>query len=91
MMRALLTCSALIAVCAHADEVRIYQTDKYGRIQYSQPSYTIRADGRVIQTDANGTKLYHKQQYQISGDKILPVSALGYRQYSKPALVSKER
>jgi hypothetical protein len=89
MMRALLTCSALIAVSAHADDVRVYQTDKYGHIQYSKPSLTIRADGRVIQTDAYGNKLYHKQQYQITGEKIVPVSAFGYRQYSKPALVIK--
>jgi hypothetical protein len=76
---------------AHADEVRIYKTDKYGRIQYSQSSYTIRADGRVIQTDSHGNKLYHKQQYQITGDKIVPVSTLGYRQYSKPPLVLQRR
>jgi hypothetical protein len=85
MMRALLTCSALLAISAHAEDVRIYQTDKYGHIQYSKPSYTVRADGRVIQTDPYGNKLYSKQQYQIRGDKIVPVSALGYRQYSKPA------
>ncbi len=27
------------------------------------------------------------QQYQITGDRIVPGSALGYRQYSRPALV----
>ena len=70
-----------------------YQTDKYGHIQYSKPSYTIKANGRIIQTDAHGNKLYDKQQYQITGDKIVPVNALGYRQYNKPTLVieSKKR
>lgn len=91
MIRALLTCSTLLAIPAHADEVRIYQTDKYGHIQYSKPSLTIRADGRVIQTDPYGNKMYSKQQYQIAGDKIVPVSALGYRQHSKPALVINKR
>lgn len=89
MIRALLTCLALIAISAHAEDVRVYQTDKYGHIQYHKPSLTITTKGRVIQTDAHGNKLYHKQQYQIAGDNIVPVSALGYRQYSKPALVIK--
>jgi hypothetical protein len=60
--------------------------DAHGNIQYHKPSLTIRADGRVIQTDAHRNKLYHKQQHVIQGDKIVPVSTLGYRQYSKSAL-----
>ena len=87
MIRALLTGLAIFAIPAHADEVRIYKTDKYGRIQYSQPSYTIRADGRVILTDPHGNKLYHKQQYVIRGNSIVPVNARGDRQYNRPALV----
>jgi hypothetical protein len=90
MMRGLLACLALIAIPAHADEVRVYQADAYGNIQYHKPSLAVRADGRVIQTDPYGNKLYHKQQYQITGDKVVPASALGSRQYSKPALVIKE-
>lgn len=89
MIRALLTGLAIFAIPAHANEVRIYQADAHGTIQYHKPSLTIRADGRVIQTDKHGNRLYHKQQYQIAGDKIMPVSALGYRQYSKPALIYK--
>jgi len=76
----------MFAVSAHADDVRIYRTDARGDVQYHKPSLTIRADGRVIQMDKHGNRLFHKQQYQIAGDKIVPVSALGYRQYSKPAL-----
>lgn len=87
MIRAMLTCLAMFAVSAHADDVRIYQTDKYGNIQYHKPSLTIRSDGRVIQTDKHGNRLYHKQQYQIAGDKIVPASTLGYRQYNKPGFV----
>ena len=62
--------------------------DAHGNVQYHKPSLTIGADGRVIQTDAHGNKLYHKQQYQITDDKIVPVNVLGYRHYSKPALVN---
>lgn len=87
MKNAIIFVMLLIASPAIAGETRIYQTDKYGHVQYSKPSFTIRADGRIIQTDAYGNKLYSRQQYQIRGDKIVPVDALGYRQYSKPALL----
>lgn len=90
MIRALLTCLAFFAVCAHADEVRIYQTNVRGDVQYHKPSLTIRADGRVIQTDAHGNQLYHKQQYVIRADKVVAVSATGDRQYSKSPLVIKQ-
>jgi hypothetical protein len=49
---------SLVASPALAEELRIYQTDKYGRIQHSKPSYTVRADGRVIQTDPYANKQY---------------------------------
>jgi hypothetical protein len=91
MKIAIIALLSLAASPAFAEELRIYQTDKYGRIRYSEPSYTVRADGRVIQTDPYGNKQYSKQQYQIKGDRIVPVSALGYRQYSKPALVINGR
>lgn len=86
-MRALLTCLAFISISAHADDVRVYQTDAHGNVQYHKPSLTIRADGRVIQTNAHGNKLYRKQQYLIANSKIVPVDAHGNRQYHKPGLV----
>ena len=49
---------SLVAFPAIAGETRVYLTDKYGRIRYSEPSYTVRADGRVIQTDPYGNKQY---------------------------------
>lgn len=91
MKYAIIVLLSLVASSAFAGELRIYQTDKYGRIQYSKPSYTIRADGRIIQTDAYGNKQYSKQQYQITGNKIVPVSAIGYRQYNKPAFVFESK
>lgn len=86
MIRALITCLTLLAVPAHADEVRIYQTDAHGNIQYHKPSLTISADGRVIQTDKYGNKLYHKQQYLFTNSRIVPVDTYGNRQYNKPTL-----
>jgi len=80
---------ALITICAHADENRIYQTDSLGNIQYNKPSYSIRKDGRIIQTDPVGNKQYDKQQYQIKGDKSYPVDSLGNIQYHKPQFKRK--
>ena len=72
---------ALITICAHADENRIYQTDSLGNIQYNTPSYTIQKKSRIIQTDPVGNKLSDKQQYQIKGEKTYPVDSLGNIQY----------
>jgi hypothetical protein len=71
----------LLALSAHADEKRIYQTDSLGNIQYNKPSYTLQKDGRIIETDPIGNKQYDKQQYQIKGDKTYPVDSLGNIQY----------
>ncbi len=91
MLRALLTCLALVAHSAQAADTRVHQTDAYGNIQYHKPSYTIKPDGRVIQTDAYGNKQYHKQQYLNKDNKIVPVDAYGKRQYKKPALTINGR
>ena len=75
---------ALLALSAHADEKRIYQTDSLGNIQYHKPSHTIQKDGRIIETDTVGNKQYHKQQYQIKGDKVYQVDSQGNIQHHKP-------
>ena len=80
---------ALITICAHAEENRIYQTDSLGNIQYNKPSYAIQKDGRIIETDAVGNKQYDKQQFQIKGDKTYPVDSLGNIQYNKPQFLNK--
>lgn len=46
----------LITICAHSEEKRIYQTDSIGNIHYNKPYYTIRKDGRIIETAAVGNK-----------------------------------
>ena len=80
---------ALLALSAHAEEKRIYQTDSLGNIQYNKPSYAIQKDGRIIGTNAVGNKQYDKQQYQIKGDKTYPVDSLGNIQYHKPQFENK--
>ncbi len=37
-----------------AKEQRIYQTDKYGNIQYNKSSYTVKDSGRIVETDKFG-------------------------------------
>jgi hypothetical protein len=37
-----------------AKEQRIYQTDKYGNIQYNKPSYTVKESGRIVEVDKFG-------------------------------------
>jgi len=77
--------SALLALSAHADEKRIYQTDSLGNIQFHKPSFTIQKDGRIIETDPIG----NKQQFQIKGDKVYPVDSAGNTQYNKPHFKAK--
>ena len=85
MMRSVIACLALVAVSAHAEDVRIYHTDKYGNVLYHKPSLAITTNGRVIQTDAHGNKLYHEQQYQIAGGKIqVPTTTEGLQTFQPP-------
>ena len=65
-------------------EQRVYQTDRYGNIQYNKPSLTVQDNGRVIETDPYGNKQYHKPQFQIKGDKLYQTDAVGNIQYHKP-------
>ena len=81
--------SALLALSAHADEKRIYQTDSLGNIQFHKPSFTIQKDGRIIETDPIGNKQYDKQQFQIKGDKVYPVDSAGNIQYNKSNFKAK--
>jgi hypothetical protein len=40
---------ALLALSAHAEEQRIYQTDSLGNIQYNKHSFAIQKDDRIIE------------------------------------------
>ena len=73
----------------NAGEPKIYQQDVMGNIQYHKPSYVAQKDGRFIETDPIGNKLYHKQQYKMKDGKIYQTDSLGNIQYHKPQLVIK--
>ncbi len=70
-------------------EQRIYQTDRYGNIEYNKPSYTVKDNGRVIEADKYGNPLYNKDGYQIKGDRIYQTDKYGNIQYHKPSLTRK--
>lgn len=55
----------LLSNIVSAKEVRVYQTDSVGNIQYHKPSYVITEKGQVIPVDTVGNKQYHKQQFKI--------------------------
>ena len=69
---------------ACAEQVRVYQQDAIGNIQYHKPSYVIQKDGRIIETDTLGNRQYQKQQYKIKDGKIYQIDSLGNIQYHKP-------
>jgi hypothetical protein len=58
-------------------------------VMENKPSYTIQKDGRIIQTDPVGNKQYHKQQFQIKGDKVYQIDSVGNIQYNKPQFKTK--
>ncbi len=43
----------------------------------------------MIETDSVGNKQYHKQQYQIKGDRVYQTDSVGNIQYHKPHFVKK--
>lgn len=55
----------IVSNVANAKEIRVYQTDTVGNIQYHKPSYVITEKGQVIPVDLVGNKQYHKQQFKI--------------------------
>jgi len=70
-------------------ELRIYQTDSVGNIRYHAPSWTVQSDGRVIETNSYGVKLYHRQQYKIVGNQSVPIDSVGNPQPHKNVTVRR--
>jgi len=68
---------------------RIYQTDSAGNVKYHAPAWAVQPDGRVIETNRYGEKLYHKQQYKVVGGQITPVDSIGNPQPHKGSAVKR--
>jgi len=43
-------------------------------------SYTVEKDGKVIQTDSYGNKLYGKPQFKVEGTKVYQTDVYGRSQ-----------
>jgi hypothetical protein len=41
------------------------------------PSYTVEDNGRIVETDKFGNKQYHKDGYQIKGDRVYQTNKYG--------------
>lgn len=80
----------LLVANVSAEEVKIYQQDSIGNIQYHKQSAVIQNDGRIIETDSVGNKQYHRQQYQIKDGKVYQTDSVGNIQYHKPHGVIKK-
>lgn len=94
LLRKLVYCLWLMLIFTSIDSIakeqRVYQTDKFGNIQYHLPSYTVENNGRIIETDKFGNKQYQNGGYQIKGDKIQGVDRFGNVQPNKPGFSIKK-
>ena len=73
-------CSIVGFGFTYADQ-KVYQTDRYGNIQYHLPSITIKDDGRMYETDPYGNIQYHKKGYQIKDNNVYQTDRYGNIQY----------
>ncbi len=64
--------------------VRLYQSDAYGRIRYSQPSLLLQPDGRIRPVDPYGHPQASKPGYQVQGNAVYQADAYGRIQHQKP-------
>ncbi|MCX6599947.1 MAG: hypothetical protein NT025_00065 [bacterium] len=69
MNRVVVVCLALGAFAAQAADTKVYQTDKYGNVQYHKPSLVVRPDGRVQAVDPYGNVQSHQPGFQV---KVTP-------------------
>ena len=85
MKSILMPCLALLTLPASADEQRVYTVDAYGNVKYSDPSYSVGKDGRIVEVDTYGNKQPHKTQYVIRNSRVYEADSYGRIQYHKPS------
>ena len=71
----------LLTASVSTEELRVYQTDAYGRVQHNKPSYAVRKDGRVVQTDGYGNRRYDKAQYKVECGCVRNASRVDHAAY----------
>jgi len=60
-----------------AKDAKVYQTDKYGNVQYHKPSYAVQPDGKIMEVDPYGNRM--QQQYEIKGNQVYTTDKFGNR------------
>lgn len=75
MVRIAALCLSLVTLSVHAQDTKIYQTDKYGNRQ--QQAYVVRGD-KIYHTDKYGNR--QQQAFVVQGDKIYQTDKYGNRQ-----------
>ena len=92
-MRTLIAmCVALVAVAAMAEEpqksapaagTKVYQTDRYGNVQYHKPGYVVKGD-RVYSTDAYGNVAVPTSPASVvQGNRVYQTDPYGNVQYAQ--------
>jgi hypothetical protein len=66
-----------ITSSASEEELRVHQTDAYGRVRHDKPSYSVGSDGRIVEVDQYGNKQYHKRQFIIRKDRVYETNSYG--------------
>ena len=61
-----------------AADVAIYQTDKFGNVQYHKPHLVVKGD-RIYQADKFGNIQYHKPGFKVEKGTVVPVNIHGDR------------
>lgn len=57
-------------------EQRIYQTDRYGNIQYQKPSLTVQDNGRVVETDHTATSSTTRMAIRLKATGFTRLTAM---------------
>ena len=63
--------SLLVVTGINAEDIIIRKTDAFGNVQKHENGIVIQDDGRIIQIDPYGDKLYHKDQYTVTKGKTI--------------------
>lgn len=83
---ALLMAPALYAPGAAARDKNIHVIDPSGVTRYDLPGYKVQRDGRIVSTKPGGNLIdFSGPQYQIKGDRIVPVHPSGITRHDQPS------
>ena len=68
-----------------ASQVATAETIYRDALGNETPAFKYDGNGRWIQTDRFGNKLYHLDQYKVKGNRVYAVDAYGNTKYHEPS------